>query len=302
VNPRLKHLAERALVAGGIARLARERRRGAALVLAYHNIVPTGAQPAGDASLHLPQSDFARQLDALRKTHDVVALPSLLDENAPSDSPRVAITFDDAYAGALRAGVEELALRGMPATIFVAPGLLGIETWWDVLAPRGDVVPEDIRKHALWQLGGKRDSVLSWRGRPGIPMATNQSLPRIGTAAELASAGARRGITLGSHSWAHPNLCALSPEELERELSMPLEWLRARFASVVPFLSYPYGLHSTAVEEAAARAGYRGAFLVDGSWLPAKSNRSHYALPRFNVPAGLSLDGFRLRVAGIGLR
>jgi peptidoglycan/xylan/chitin deacetylase (PgdA/CDA1 family) len=124
--------------------------------------------------------------------------------------------------------------------------------------------------------------------------------PRIATTDELARAVGRGRITLGAHSWSHANLCALEPTELERELSAPDEWLRARFDCVVPFFSYPYGLSSPAVEAAAARSGYRAALRVDGGWMSRAGHDRPLALPRFNVPAGLSLDGFRLRLAGIG--
>jgi hypothetical protein len=52
------------------------------------------------------------------------------------------------------------------------------------------------------------------------------------------------------------------------------------------------------VRLAAARAGYEGALAIDGGWLPAVPP-DRYALPRVNVPPGLSLNGFVLRGAGL---
>ncbi len=50
----------------------------------------------------------------------------------------------------------------MPATVFVAPGLLGRDTWWDHLgAANGGVIPEDARRYAIDDLRGDRDTVLS---------------------------------------------------------------------------------------------------------------------------------------------
>src|SRR2546423_5455975 len=115
VRVRVKAIAERVLLASG-GRAARWRMRDRTLILAYHNVVPDEQPIFGDRSLHLRRSDFAAQLDALRETHDVVPLPAvLLPSHGPR--PRAAITFDDAYAGAVTLGVAEVVARGLPATV-----------------------------------------------------------------------------------------------------------------------------------------------------------------------------------------
>ncbi|HLL48347.1 MAG TPA: polysaccharide deacetylase family protein [Longimicrobiaceae bacterium] len=103
-----------------------------------------------------------------------------------------------------------------------------------------------------------------------------------------------------AHTWSHPNLAALGPEELEEEMVRPLRWLRERFTGVLPWLTYPYGLTSPAVEEAARRAGYEGAFRVEGGWMPrGGAGARPHALPRANVPAGASLEHFEMRTSGL---
>ena len=286
------------LVGSGAARFARGRLRGRTLVLAYHDVVPDGNALSGNINLHLPQREFAHQLDILVRTHDVVPIDMLLTHPSSSDRPRAIITFDDAYAGALTAGVDELARRGMPATIFVAPALLGSTPWWDILAERTyGVVPDRLQRHALEALGGHGGRILQWAQSQTIGPKAASTLPRIGTETQLKTAASRPGITLGSHSWSHPNLCALTNTELEAELMKPLQWLQSRFATVAPWLSYPYGYFSKSVQSIAAKVGYIGSFRVDGGWIPAAAPLSH-AIPRLNIPNGLSLNGFRLRLAG----
>ncbi|MDP9203240.1 MAG: polysaccharide deacetylase family protein [Gemmatimonadota bacterium] len=294
-----KHLAERALIASGIGHLARRRVAGRTLILAYHNVLPDGEQASGDSSLHLPQRDFARQLDVLADSHEVVRIDSLFADSRPARRPKVVITFDDAYAGALSIGVEELMKRGMPATIFVAPALLGEVTWWDALSePTYGAVPNDLRRHALETLAGDGKAILRWADTSLPRSGSRSTLPRIATMSELEDIASEPGMTLGSHSWSHANLRALGGPELEKELLRPLQWLRSRFTTVTPWLTYPYGLFSDAVQRAAANAGYRGAFRIDGGWMP-RSPDSPYAIARLNIPSGLSLDGFRLRLAGL---
>jgi len=261
--------------------------------------VPTGEPRNGELSIQLHQRDFARQLDLIASTHDVVPLDSILDRVDESARPRVAITFDDAYLGAITAGLEELRQRSMPATVFVAPGLLGGDTWWDRLAAvTGGVMPDDVRRHAIENLRGDREDVLAWFAARGGGSRDTAACPRIANERELASAAKQPGITFGSHTWSHRNLSALSSDDLESELAPSLAWLRSRFTNVVPWLSYPYGLSSAAVERGAERANYRGAFRVSGGWLSRNPTPRH-ALPRVGIPAGLSPNGFSLRLAGI---
>jgi peptidoglycan/xylan/chitin deacetylase (PgdA/CDA1 family) len=300
MNSQLKRLAELTIARSGALSVVRAANRTRAVVLAYHNVVPNGDQARGDASLHLLQRHFAAQLDLLMETHDVVPLTSLFADRAVSKRPRVAITFDDAYEGSLTAGIEELVRRRLPATVFVTPALLGKDTWWDVIAnPAEGAVPEHARRHALEFLGGDRDAVIDWAAREGMLCTTAPAPHRIGDEKQLLDASRQDGIALGSHTWSHRNLAVLAAHELESELSRPAQWLRDRFDSVIPWLTYPYGRYSPDVEAAAARAGYAGAFRVDGGWLSSNTERSQFALERINIPAGISIEGFAIRLAGL---
>lgn len=296
-----KRAVEGALVGGGVASLARRWRAGRTLVLAYHNIVPDGEAAAGDPSLHLPQRVFARQLDALIRTHDVVSLEQALDEPEGATRPRVVITFDDAAQGAVTAGVEELVRRGLPGTIFVAPAFVGGRSfWWDALCePGAGTMSEALRSYALDQLRGADDAIRSWAEANGFELREPPAHQRCATEAQLRAA-VQPAITFGSHTWSHPNLVALDDAELDRELTESRRWLAERFENVLNWVAYPYGRHDARVAEAAARAGYDAGMRVDGGWLPTTDGQAtRHSLPRHNVPAGLSLNGFRLRTAGI---
>jgi len=296
----LKHALEVVLVRSGATKLARLARRGQGLILAYHGIVPDGARPAGEHSLHLPQRQFGAQLSQLSRTHDVVPLEAVL-EGRPGRRPRAAITFDDAYQGAVTVGVQELRRRSLPATIFVAPAFLGGQSfWWDALAnSSGRGLDGDLRKRALGELRGQHSVVCRWAQEEGRPL---QRLPPFATAAteaELRAAVQHPGITLGSHSWSHPNLARLGPGELRDELQRPLQWLHERLPdATIPWIAYPYGLHSPEVERAAEAAGYRAGLAIAGGWVP-RHETDRYALPRMNLPAGVSRHGFLLRTSGL---
>lgn len=297
----LKRLAERFLLVGGPAALARASLRHRTLILAYHNILPDGAKPGRDRSLHLPRRAFSEQLDMLQETCTVVPLDEVLSR-PPEARPRVAITFDDAYHGAVSAGQAELLRRGLPATFFVAPGYVGGRSfWWDVLVvPGSDTLPEAVRAHLLDACAGKEDKVRDWARLQGWQLDEPEFSARCSSEQDLLG-GVGNGIAVGSHTWSHPNLAKLESSELETELRRSLEWLKERFTPAQDWVSYPYGLGSAAVESAARFVGYEAGLMVTGGWMEERTT-NHYAIPRFNVPAGISLDGFRLRLAGLFAR
>lgn len=299
----LKRLIESALVAGGACRLGRRVHRQDSLILAFHNVIPDDAPSVGDQSLHLARSRFLAFVDHLEEHHAVVALPDLLQPvvaEGGSRRPRVAITFDDAYRGAVTIAVEDLAMRGLPATVFVSPALLEDRVlWWDLCA--GQLQGRDFdrfRSRALDEFRGEDDRVRASAAELGNGEIAIPGYARTATVEELQRAVRHDGIALGSHTWSHPNLARLERTEVSRELAEPMVWLRERFESVIPWLAYPYGLASDGVISAAAEAAYEAAVLTTGGWQDLTAvNR--FALPRLNVPASLSVRGFMLLASGL---
>jgi peptidoglycan/xylan/chitin deacetylase (PgdA/CDA1 family) len=215
----------------------------------------------------------------------------------------VAITFDDAYRGAVTIGIGELQRRGLPATIFVAPGLLGDQSlWWDQAseASRSPEVPTALRDRALVSCQGRTDQIQADWARNGFPF-DSVALPadfRSATEAELTLAASRPGVSLGAHSWSHPNLATLDDESLKEELDRPREWLARYPTAAISCLAYPYGLHDAGVRAAAGAAGYVAGFRVDGGWLKPGETPGFQA-PRLNIPAGISPERFRIHLSAL---
>ena len=55
---------------------------------------------------------------------------------------------------------------------------------------------------------------------------------------------------------------------------------------------------SMGVIRATVAAGYEAAFAIDGGWVPARIE-NRFAIPRVNIPAGISANGFALLSAGL---
>ncbi len=294
-----KTVLELSLVGSGFAALSRQRMSGRTVILAYHNVVADDVVKIGDLANHLPLSTFAAQMQALRTTHDVVPLAGVLSSRR-GGRPRAAITFDDAYAGAIVNAVPELVRQGLPATVFVAPAFVGGSSfWWDVLAkPDGGGLDPADRERALVELRGEDGPVRQWARQAGRAIAEPPPEWRVATERQLVEAAAFPGITLGSHTWGHPNLTRLNADELAREMARPLAWLRERVASPLEWIAYPYGYFDSRIERAAADAGYEAALAVSGGWMGHTAG-NRFALPRVNIPRGLTGRGFTLRAAGL---
>jgi peptidoglycan/xylan/chitin deacetylase (PgdA/CDA1 family) len=296
----LKRFAEATLIGLGADRLGLLRHRGESLVLAYHNVVPNSVA-AGDRSLHIPAGRFEAHIDALVRACDVVPLAAVLSgdgaEARSNKRPTVAITFDDAYVGALTHGLDVLVRYGLPATVFVAPARLGGSFWWDDLSgPSG--LHDAVRTAALDACAGDDGRVRAWAAQVRLPTYPAPPECRAATVEQLQVAAARHSkLTLASHTWSHPNLSALSVDALDTELRQPLDWLRERFQGVPAWIAYPYGLASPMVWERAQVAGYAAGFMISGGWCRAEHQDAvAFGRPRLNIPAGLSPAGFRLRL------
>jgi peptidoglycan/xylan/chitin deacetylase (PgdA/CDA1 family) len=240
MHPLVKRPLEKAISSPAVGWMTQRRVRGKRLILAYHGIIPEGERPAGERALFVKERDFCMQLDMIAAEADVAPLDRIDDPG--NGRPRVAITFDDAYAGAVNVGVRELTKRNLPATIFVVPARLnGHIFWWDALSDDSSVLDPWLRDFALRELGGREDRVRAWAATSSLP--TSHGLPahaRAATRSELHAAVASPGITVGSHTWSHPNLATLSDADLVAEVKGSREWLRSEFGGkAIDWLAYP---------------------------------------------------------------
>lgn len=296
----IKENAYRTLVKVGAASFARKWNSDSAVILAYHNIVPRGESFAGEDPLHLGQDEFAEQLDRLSTTHRILGLEELLGSK-PASRPRAAITFDDGYLGAVSVGLEELRLRDLPATYFVSPALLGRATfWWDALASANSgFVSPTVRRHALTDLRGRQEQILAWAECEGIRRGEVPEHCRSARLEELRQAASLPGVTIGSHTWSHPNMRRISPIDLNREVERSSSWLMRKVESYSPWLAYPYGIVPD-LPELVSESGVQVAFSTRGEFTqPEDPNLDSMRIPRINISSGISRSRFELLTSGI---
>jgi peptidoglycan/xylan/chitin deacetylase (PgdA/CDA1 family) len=279
-----KHLAESLM-----ASLPHRYGRSASLVLAYHNVVASHEAGRGDASLHLEQDMFARQMRLAKRVADVVDLPTLIREHRRSGR-RIAVTFDDAYRGATTLGVPVCAAHGVVPTVFVSPGLYGSTPPWDRYSEAGG-----------WSESARTSFLVDQRGMNNTPKCYDPALPHsysIAEADELHQALRKHTFHVGNHSFSHANLGALTTESLRSELERSVTCLAEFGNAVVPFVAYPYGIAPRSNVETTLSGLCDAAFIVSGGWTKKDDDFSRLHWPRLNIPAGLSLRGFAARLNG----
>lgn len=266
------------------------------LVLAYHNVIPDFSQPKGDASLHLNQSAFERQIEVLANETQIVPLMEILNDS-PTSIRRSAITFDDAYHGALAYGVQACAARDLPCTVFVSPGLLGTVPIWDILSNVGKWTAKDRADFLNERIGNASHAFESKLGFHDLDDGLLKNC-RIATFAELAELLRHPNVTLGNHTYSHLN-CSNAPAALLRDdIVKAAVSLSELFGTrALPVLAYPYGLRPTdRLRQETILEACRFALTIDGGWAQDKCNP--LAVPRINVPRGLSDAAFVATLRG----
>jgi hypothetical protein len=83
------------------------------------------------------------------------------------------------------------------------------------------------------------------------------------------------------------------------ELAQCDEWIMTHAPrSRVPVVAYPFGSVPVPEWYAGNTSANDRALLADRGWISSNDDHPPLRVPRYTVPAGLSSDGFRIRVRG----
>jgi peptidoglycan/xylan/chitin deacetylase (PgdA/CDA1 family) len=211
---------------------------------------------------------FERHLEWLREHCRIVSLVDLVSvaQAGQSDRPTVAITFDDGYEDNHTYALPILLKHHVSATFFITAGLV----------ERDPAVLQ--RFQHLLQCGPDDVVPLDW-----IQVR------------ELRASG----MDIGAHTYSHPNLAHLSPDETEKELRTSRDLIGDRVGAPIDLLAYPFGkprVHFTSTTTEIARAaGYRLAAAV--TFRGVRQSDSVFRIPRFFTD-GDSLAKLAAKVQG----
>ena len=214
------------------------------IVLCYHGV--SDRQRSGFAWQMNRLAD--RAIDAA----DVEAAPQ-----TGARSPRVLVTFDDAFANLLRNALPIMQQLEVPATIFAVPGNLADTPRWPV--PPGD--PDSPERHERTMSVDDIRSVRSMLCR------------------------------FGSHTLSHPDLTTLTPALLREQLVQSRIQMQQILQQNVEDIALPFGSYSRAVLAAAREAGYKRVFTLDPCLRPiAPRHHRPFSHDTGRVASGVSVD------------
>jgi peptidoglycan/xylan/chitin deacetylase (PgdA/CDA1 family) len=207
------------------------------LVLAYHGLgeLPRRLDPH---NLLVAPERFERQVRSLlRRGYEVVTISEFARRLADSGPPSgtCALTFDDGSADKASVLPPLLERLGVPATVFVCPGLLG-------------------------------------EPHPSFPA---EAEIRLMDRDELRAVASLQSFEIGSHTNRHADLSAAGADEAHEELASSKTALEELIERPVLSFAYPGCAYSPACPDAAERAGYVAAVTCGprGGWLPYELRR-----------------------------
>lgn len=277
------------MAAAGALRVARSRARTGLTILMYHRVLPAAeAAQTEPRNLVVDAECFARQMDELARTAEVVTVGEAMAGGesgltARTGRPRVAVTFDDGYLDNAEHAAPIMEARGLRGTFFVTSGFVaGTPMWLDravaiaageggaglraeldlpASAPLDPVLGRVKRRPA-----DERDAILDRHANPS-DAASDAANDAPGDAVSVAAcppamrpadlqrlAGA--GHEIGGHTVTHPILIHEEPARIRRELAENRAALEEWAGVPVTGLAWPNGDADETVRAIARECGY----------------------------------------------
>jgi len=273
---------------------------GRRTILMYHRVADAPFDPY---SLCVTPGNFAEQLEAIKKSADVVALEGL---DGRTSRPQIALTFDDGYADVFQTAMPLVEAAGVPFTVFVVSGMLDhtIGFWWDRLALmlRGrDEVEVDLeiddRPLRISLRGGRAGAtaLVALHSRLRVlPLATIEAtltaiasqldvsipeaeLARTMTSDELRILSENSLATIGAHTVDHMLVAGHSLSEQVDTMSQSKRNLEALIAAPVRHFAYPYG-DGDAFDSLSVKAAQQCGFSTASTALAGRVTRLNHRL------------------------
>lgn len=309
---------EAALLRTAVPLVSRSGRNAALLVLILHRVL---REPDPLLPDEPDAARFTAVLDLLQAGFNVLPLAEAVQRLRAGTLPAraVCVTFDDGYASNFEVALPILASKGVPATVFVAPGFLGGGRMFN------DTVIEAVRRApgqfdlrdlglGLHTLLDARDRVLSidrllkeLKYRDPVERLTlaNRIAERVGSALPsdlmMSPAQVRKlheaGVEIGAHTVDHPILARVDDDTARRQITESRQVLAAMIGAPVTAFAYPNGRPSLDYDRRhvtmAREAGFE--FAVSTAWGAATRTTDPFQIPRI-APWGRNLTSYAARL------
>jgi peptidoglycan/xylan/chitin deacetylase (PgdA/CDA1 family) len=290
--------------------------RNRLIILTYHSVLPpTSGIDGGEARNVVDQEMFAWQMRYLAKHFCCLRLEEaveLLRSRRPLPQYSMVVTFDDGFQNNLRYAFPVLRRFGVPATIFVTTGHIGhgMKLLWTEHVGRmlrAAKVSEETSRREMQRLKSmpshQRDEAIrvlenrcdSDQPRRLEPDADRYTFLTWSETRELA----RGGITIGSHTVAHPIMSSLDDDRRRVEVVESRQEIERQLGTPCTLFSYPNGTAGDFDERDKAslrEAGYVAAVSQIAGVNDERTDR--FALRRVNIGRGHTPQLFVAQVSG----
>lgn len=267
-------------------RLAKRR---SIIVLTMHRVLE-------DADIHRTQSlpgiimrrpTFEQLAAYVARRYEPVDV-SRTSPDQDSAKLRIAFTFDDGWIDNHSTAFPIAQAYGIPMTIFVCPGLAGLNTpFW----------PERVAASLRVAQGTVRDEVIE-QVIERLKLSSIEDRCQAIAACDSVGAGGpdgsltweritemdRLGVVFGSHTHTHQILTAVPESTARLEVLESKAAIERALNKPCSLFAYPNGNHSLPIRTLLAEAGFELAFTARrGPWT---AGCDRYAIPRVNVYEG----------------
>jgi len=268
------------------------RSRGAGIVLTFHRVL-NDAELRHTCSLPgivVRRRTFEDLAEYVARNYEAVDLARGIE--APAGELRVMFTFDDGWKDTYTNALPVMRARGIPATIFVCPGLVGrtLPFWPELVAsllakaspPVSGTEIESLIETLKTCSTERRQRFIAHLYDLHAPVESGDAYNNDRTVSwddirEMDAADVR----FGCHTHTHQILTNVPAQTARQEIRESKRAIEAALYRSCDLFAYPNGNSSTATRRILAEEGFTAAFTTQvGAWT---NGSDRMAIPRVNV-------------------
>jgi len=268
------------------------RRRGAVTVLTFHRVL-NDAEFQRTCSLPgivIRRRTFEMLAAYVAAKYDAVDFAGAVE--GPAGRMRVMFTFDDGWKDTHTNALPVMCARGMPATVFVCPGLIGrtLPFWPELVAALLAKASPPVTGAEIESLIESLKSYTTTRRQQFIARLYALHAPASGVGEHHADRtiswddiremdGA--GVRFGCHTHTHQILTTVPAPAARQEIRKSRAALEGALYQRCDLFAYPNGNTSAVTRRILAEEDFRAAFTTQiGAWT---GGTDRMAIPRINV-------------------
>jgi peptidoglycan/xylan/chitin deacetylase (PgdA/CDA1 family) len=267
------------------------RRRGSVTVLTFHRVLDEAAfqRTCSLPGIVIRRQTFQDLADYIGRECEAVDFTHAIE--APAGTPRVMVTFDDGWKDTYTNALPVMRARGIPATVFVCPGLVGrtMPFWPELVAsllgkaspPIGGAEIEALIESLKTYTTKDREQFIARLYEMHAPSNGKDAYSDDRTVSwdDIREMDAT-GVRFGCHTHTHQILTTVPAQAARQEIRKSKRAIEAALYKRCDLFAYPNGNSSAATRRMLAEEGFTAAFTTRrGAW----TGGDPMSIPRVNI-------------------